>query len=83
MRPRLLLLICISLALICCGALWYGRSLSSGDRYDCKEDMKRTFLTPHWKYSGYLNDGRPRRVVPAMLILAGIALLVAGLMKLP
>ena len=82
MRLKLFLLICISLAFVSCGALWYRRSLSSGDRYDYKEDAKHSFLTPHWNYSGYVNDGKPRRIVPVMIILGGIAILIVGLIKM-
>jgi hypothetical protein len=79
---KLLLLICISLIFISYGALWLRKSLSSGDRYNFKEDIKHCFLTPRWKYSGYINDGKPRRIAPAIIILGGIAILVVGLIKI-
>ena len=82
MRLKLFLLICISLAFVSCGALWHRRAPSSGDRYDYKEDAKHSLLTPHWKYSGYINDGKPRRIVPVMIILGGIAILIVGLIKM-
>jgi hypothetical protein len=79
---KLLLLVCISSTFISYGALWYRKSLSSEDRYDLTEDARRSFLAPRWKYSSHASDGKPRRIVPAMIILGGIAILAVGLMKM-
>ena len=79
---KLFLLVSISLIFISIGILWYRKSFSSEDRYDFKEDFKRSFLTPHLKYSGFFNDGKPRRIVPAIMILGGIGILAVGLIKI-
>lgn len=79
---KLILLVSISLVIISYGVLWYRKSLTSDDRYDFKEDFKRSFLTPHLKYSGFFNDSKPRRIVPAMIILGGIGILAVGLIKI-
>jgi hypothetical protein len=49
--------------------------------YDFKEDFKHTFLTPHWKYTNHLNDGKPRRIAPVIAILIGMGILVVGFIK--
>ena len=79
---KIILLVSISLITISYGILWYRKSFSTEDRYDFKEDFKRSFLMPHWKYSGFYNDGKPRRIVPAIIILGGIGILVVGLTKI-
>jgi len=72
----------MSLIFISYGVHWYRKSLSSVDRYDFKEDFINSFLTPHWKYSRYLDDSKPRRIVPALFILGGIGILAVGLIKI-
>lgn len=78
---RLIVLISISSIFISSGILWFRKSLSSADSYDFKEDFMHTFLTPHWKYSNHLNDGKPRRIAPVIAILIGMGILVVGLIK--
>lgn len=79
---KLIILISISLAIVSYGVLWFRKSLSSEIRYSFKEDFKRSFLTPHWSYSAFFNDGKPRRIVPAIVVIAGIGILAVGLIKL-
>ncbi len=79
---KLILLISISLIFVSYGVLWYGKSVNFGARYDFKEDFKHTFFTPHGTYSGFFNDGKPRRIVPALLVLGGIIILAVGLIKI-
>jgi hypothetical protein len=81
MGLRLLVLISISSIFIFSGILWLRKSLSSADSYDFKEDVKHTFLTPHWTYSNHFNDGKPRRIAPVIAILIGMGILVVGLIK--
>ena len=79
---KLILLVSIWLIIIAYGVSWFRKSFSSENRYDFKEDFKRSFLTPHWKYSGFFNDSEPRRIVPVIIILGGIGILVIGLIKI-
>ena len=81
---KLIIIVSISIIFIFYGVLWFIKSLYSKVRYDFKEDIKYSFMTPHWSYSGFFNfdETRPRRVVPAMLVLGGIGILVVGLLKI-
>ena len=73
-----------TLLLISFGVVWFGKSLSSKVRYHFKEDIKYSFITPHWSYSGFFNfdESRPRRIVPALLVLGGIGIMAVGLLKI-
>jgi hypothetical protein len=81
---KLVIIFSVSFLLIFYGVLWFGKSLSSKVRYDFKEDIKYSFITPHWSYSGFFNfdANRPRRIVPVMLVLGGVGILVVGLFKI-
>ena len=79
---KLIGIISTSLIFISYGILWYRKSLSSEQPYDFKEDFKHSFLTPHRPYSNHLNFNEPRRIAPVMVIIAGIVILVVGLIKI-
>jgi len=79
---KLIVLISISSIIISFGIIWYRKSFSSEDHYDFKEDFKRSFLSLHWKYSGFFNDAKPRRIVPSIIILGGVGILIVGLNKI-
>ena len=81
---KLIGIVSTSLIFISYGILWYRKGLSSKAQYDFKEDFKHSFLTPHSPYSSHfnLNDSKPRRIGPFMVILGGIGILVVGLIKI-
>ena len=79
---KIIILITLSSVMILYGVLWYIKSFSSNDRYDFKEDFRRSFLTPHWTYEAFFNDDKPRRIVPIIMILGGIVILIVGLIKI-
>jgi hypothetical protein len=84
MLIKIIIILFVSSIFIFYGVLWFSKSLSSKVRYDFKEDIKYTFFTPHWKYSGFFNfdENRPRRIVPVLMIVSGIVILTLGLCKL-
>lgn len=79
---KLIILISIASVFIVRGLLWFRESMTPEENYDFWEDFKDSFLTLHWKYSDYLNDGQPRRIVPIMMILGGVGILVIGIVKI-
>ena len=81
---KLIGIVFISSIFISYGLIWYRKSLSSADHYNFKEDFKYSFLTLHRSYSNYfnMNDDKPRKIVPVMVILGGIGTLVVGLIKI-
>jgi hypothetical protein len=78
---KLAVLIVVSAIAISFGVAWYRRGLAAEQPYDFREDFKHTFITPHLDYSGYLNDGKPRRIAPMIVILGGVGLLVWGAVR--
>ena len=82
MSYRTIAHLALASAVLVWGAVWLRRSVASGVRYELGEDLRHTFLTPHRSYSAFFNDGRPRRIVPMILMISGAALLVWGLWRL-
>jgi hypothetical protein len=62
--------------LIVAGFVWGRGALRRWSEYSFAEDLESTFLRLQWRYSGDLLDGGPRLIVPAMLVAAGLGLLV-------
>lgn len=83
MSIKLIFLIFFSWVMVLYGVIWYRRGLSADDPYDLKEDFKHTFLRLRGSYSGSLEDGKPRKIAPVILIIGGIGVLVIGLIKQP
>lgn len=82
MSIKTIILISFATALIGFGVIWFQKSLSGDEPYDFREDFRHSFLTPHWTYSAFLNDGKPRRIAPTILIIGGLGLLVVSLRNL-
>ena len=79
---KLAVLTAISMTLIGIGVVWYRKSLRSTTPYDLAEDFRRSFLSPHGSYSGFYNDGKPRRIVPVLTTCGGLGLLILGWAKI-
>ncbi|MBP6948650.1 MAG: hypothetical protein KBC41_00490 [Candidatus Pacebacteria bacterium] len=71
----------VSSVFIFYGIIWLRNSIRSNKDYDFKNDVKRTFLKPHWKYSSFLNDNNTGRIAPIVIIIGGFSILIIGLMK--
>jgi len=73
--------IAVSGGLVVAGLLWARGGLRRRDEYRFGEDLRATFLRVRWAYSGDLLDGGPRLIAPFMLVVAGLGLLVAILVR--
>lgn len=83
MWAKLICLFLISCSLIFYGASWFRDSISSDKQYNFKDDFKHTFLTLHSTYSNFLrSEGKPQKIAPIMIIISGLGILVAGLVKI-
>ncbi len=82
MTIKTIILIGFATGLIAIGSIWLFKSFSSEEPYDFREDVIHSFIKPHWTYSAFLNDGSPRRIAPAFLIVGGLGLLVVALRHL-
>jgi hypothetical protein len=82
MFVKLIVIFSISSAFIFYGVSWFRKGVNSDECYDFKDDLKHSFLTLHGKYSGFFNDGKPRRIIPAMLIVGGGVILIVGLINI-
>jgi len=80
---KLFLGILVGFVFIIYGTIFLKKSLNSSIRYDLKEDVKHSFFTPHRTYSSFLNydEMRPGRIMPSLIILAGIAIILLGIFK--
>jgi hypothetical protein len=78
---RLALLVAVSGAFIVAGVLWWRAGLRSGQPWRLEEDLQATFLRPRLGSTADLQDGRPRRIAPFMLMVGGILILAIGLCR--
>ena len=75
MPVKVYILAAIAVVALIWGILWVAKSFSPEAKYDFWEDARRSFFAPHRSYEGFYNDGKPRRIVPWILILGTLGLL--------
>ncbi|MEZ4449807.1 MAG: hypothetical protein R3B09_10015 [Nannocystaceae bacterium] len=76
-----LLQLALSSGLLLGGLLWGRGALRRWGEYSFAEDLRSTFLRPRWTYSADLLDGTPRLIAPAMVVAAGLGLLVWSVVR--
>jgi hypothetical protein len=67
---------------IICGFVRLKKSSFATNKYDLIGDFKHTFITPHWRCSGHNSGSEQRKIIPILLIIAGVGIFTIGLFKI-
>lgn len=73
--------IAVGCGFILAGLLWARGGLRRRDAYSLAEDFRATFLRLRPRYSGDLLEGGPRLIAPAMVVVAGVAIIAVVLVR--